>query len=90
MKAVNFLNYALITIIFGLSTLHLQAQENALPDLKGWLDDKYYLEERITDKGETQIWKVNAKTGRAKIHTETPYSKEVNDALPADRPHGKL
>lgn len=82
MKAVRFFNYSMIAIILGLSTMQIQAQENDLPDLKGWLDDKHYLEERITNKGETQLWKVNAKNGKAKLYHESTHMDAVNEALP--------
>lgn len=56
--------------------------QSGMPDIKGWLDDRYYLEERISDDGKTQIWKVDAKTGKSKIYRKVLLKDEINEALP--------
>ncbi len=78
MKNKLFCTAGLFLVVF-LFSCKLSAQ---LPDIKGWLDDDYYLEKRVNDEGKKQIWKVKAKTGKSKLYKKQTYRNEINEKLP--------
>ncbi len=78
-KLNNYFLVGFIAIFIGIGTLNAQ---NEIPDIIKWLDDQYYLENRINDEGEEQVWKVNAENGKSKIYQKKKISDKVNEALP--------
>ncbi|MCF8236258.1 MAG: S9 family peptidase [Bacteroidales bacterium] len=78
----TFKTLTLLTFALMLSW-NLCAQDE-LPELKGWLDDKYYLEQRYDEEGNPQLWKVNAKTGRDKLYQEKLPKDMLAEKIPAE------
>jgi dipeptidyl-peptidase 4 len=77
MKKISFL---ILIAIFAIS--NLMAQQSERPDIKGWLDDDYYLQEIVNDEGKAQIWKVRVSNGKAKVYKKASPLTKVNEALP--------
>jgi len=73
--------FPFILIIFSLPISHpaLFGQNGEMPDLRGWVDDAHYLLAKTSMDGESQLFKVDAKTGK-----ESPYEweEDIADQLP--------
>ncbi len=62
--------------------LPAMAQQDEVPNIKGWLDEDTYLQEIINDEGVSQIWKINAKNGKSRIYQKQTPKDKVNEMLP--------
>lgn len=71
-----------LVVLLPFIATNLKAQQNALPDIQGWLDDTYYLEQRANDEGVSQIWKVNAINGKEEIYKERLPENIIAESLP--------
>ncbi len=69
---------ALISFIF----VRVSVAQEEPPDIVGWLNDTYYLENRVSDKGVEQTWKVNAVNGKSKLFSKQLLRDEINEKLP--------
>jgi len=73
--------------VYFIATLVLMAAKSIFaqegpPDIIGWSDDKHYLEYRMNNEGVTQVWKVNAETGKDNLYSKTTLTEDVNEKLP--------
>jgi len=71
--------FFLTTLLIGV----LNAQQSDYPTILRWLDDEHYLQAMKDDNGENAVFKVNAKTGKAKKFTDKNFKDEVMENIPA-------
>lgn len=72
--------FLIITFSFLIGTLC--AQMMRYPGILNWLDDEYYLKVETNEDSKSQIFKVNAKTGKSELFHDKTFRDEVTQNLP--------
>ena len=71
-----------ILILLAFVAVKFSLAQNEPPKIVGWLNDDYYLENRLNDEGIMQTLKVKASNGKSRVYHEKLLTEKINEMLP--------